>query len=83
MALRGLPTSLTLHAVNGQAAVDACFEVSEPDEAPRAVTGVVLNAEGRIGIVFSVLATAKLARRAVVESSPAECSRKQNSGSSG
>ncbi len=60
MELRGMPRAVAVRAVNGQTAVDAVFETAKHAEPPRGVTGVVLDADGRIAVVYSVLATAKL-----------------------
>lgn len=62
LELRGAPRELAVRTVNGHAALDATFEVSKHAEPPRGVTGVVLAPDGRIGLIFSVVATSKLRR---------------------
>jgi RNA polymerase sigma-70 factor (ECF subfamily) len=64
MQLRGLPTEYALRELNGLWAIDASFESHSPKDAPRSITGVLLDAQGRIAVLTSVMAPAKLERRA-------------------
>lgn len=60
--LRGIPSGIIVRHVNGGAAIDATYEEGKPTEPPRAVTGVNLDASGRIALMFSVVAASKLKR---------------------
>jgi len=62
LQLRGMPTQMTWVQVNGRWALDAEHPPHQPKDAPRSVTGVVLNAQGRIALIYSVVAPGKLAR---------------------
>lgn len=60
--LRGIPTDITVRQVNGATAIDATYEHVKHTEPPRAVTGVTLDASGRIAMMFSVVSRSKLSR---------------------
>ncbi|MGV3620133.1 MAG: sigma-70 family RNA polymerase sigma factor [Archangium sp.] len=61
--MRGIPSGISVRLVNGGAAVDATYDDVKSTEPPRAVTGVNLDAQGRISLMFSVVARSKLRRR--------------------
>lgn len=61
MELRGPPLRFEQRRVNGAWAIDAAFEVKRPREAPRSITFVELDASGRIALIYSVVASRKLA----------------------
>lgn len=58
--LRGMPAAAELRLVNGQPVIDAAFPPTKHGEPPRAVNGVLLNAEGRIAMIYAVVAPSKL-----------------------
>lgn len=60
LELRGIPLSVDARLLNGQWALDAALVSSSTRDAPRSVTGVVLDQQGRIALLFSVLAPTKL-----------------------
>jgi|APLak6261679142_1056127.scaffolds.fasta_scaffold00128_21 RNA polymerase sigma-70 factor (ECF subfamily) len=67
LELRGAPLEFAVRAVNGSWAVDATFRPGHAKDAPRGVTGVLLDAAGKIGLIYSVVAPAKLPERVGLE----------------
>lgn len=62
LELRGLPLTVTQHAFNGAFALETTFAQRAPKEPPRAINGVLVNAEGKISVLYAVLASRKLLR---------------------
>ena len=62
MEIRGMPTSFELTEVNGFAALKAQWPTRHAHEAPRSVTGVLLGPDGKIDVVYSLVAERKIER---------------------
>ena len=60
--LRGLPVTSEIKSFNGAYALEATFDQRAPKEPPHAVNGVLVNAEGKIALLYAVVSSRKLWR---------------------
>ncbi len=65
LEMRGMPLTAELRQYNGLWALDTTFDPSETAYAPHAIAGVVLNAQGQISLLYSMLEPRKLRPRSV------------------
>ncbi len=57
---RGLPLKTEFRLFNGLWCLDSTLLVKHPKDAPRSITGLCLDREGRMGLLYTVMAPAKM-----------------------